>query len=301
MAADTGRRATVARRSNRPGMPAAATPETRTLDVDREEAGRVRTLADLAEYVANDGAPEWVTEKMRQFAAQGEAAIPGFQALLTDPAPEVARLGAEGLATIGTPAALQELVQYLQALPPEDEQRRELASTLAETARNAESVPYWNALLAQAELAEDVRDAAISALAHSLTATDLKELGNRYTATQDETMRQNWADVVRQVEGAEHVPQLIALAGEPGAAVASDPLVLAAWDTLAVIGAPQGVAKLLAWADQAPDNATAAALAHAIGRVDNPASLAILQRAAASGSARQQTAAENALKNFADR
>ncbi|MFA5205612.1 MAG: hypothetical protein WC708_14545 [Lentisphaeria bacterium] len=175
-----------------------------------------------------------------------------------------------------------------------------MASTLAETARNADSVPYWNALLEQKGLAEDVRDAAISALAHSLTATDLKELGNRYAALQDETARQTWADVVRQVEGVEHVPQLIALAGEPAAATASDPLVLATWDTLAVIGAPQGVAKLLAWTDQVNGDA-AAALAHAISMVDNPASLGVLQEAATSGSSRQQAAAERALVNLADK
>ena len=210
----------------------------------------------------------------------------------------MACLGAEGLASIGTPAALQELVAYLQALSPEDDQRRELASILAETARNPEGVPYWNGLLAQADVAEDVRDAAVSALAHSLNVTELKDLGTRYAATPDDALRQNLADVVRQLEGAELVPQLITLAGEPATASAADPLVLAAWDTLATMGTPQGVATLLAWTDQV-DGAAAAALAHAISMIRNPASLPALQRAADSGSPKQQAAAVRALENFA--
>ena len=299
-ATGNGRATTEGRKAANHSSRVAPAAREKVLDVDRQEAGDVRTIAGLGSYLATGGDPALAAEKLRQFAAQGDAVIPDFKALLADPTPAVARLGAEGLASIGTPAALQELVAYLQALAPEDEQRRELASVLAETARNAESVPYWNALLEKADLAEDVRDAAVSALAHSLNANDLTELGNRYAASQDETARQAWADVVRQVEGAEQVPQLITLAGDPGAAAASDPLVLAAWDTLATIGAPQGVSKLLAWTDQV-NGAAAPALAHAISMVRNPASLAILQQASSSGSPRQQAAAARALENFGDK
>lgn len=277
---------------------AAAAAREKVLDVDRQELNGIRTIAGLGGYLATGGDQALAAEKLRQFAAQGDAVIPELKTLLADPAPEVARLGAEGLAIIGTPAALQELVDYLQALPPNaEEQRRELASVLAEQARNAESVPYWNALLEKADLADDVRDAAISALAHSLTTADLKELGGRYAATQDEAARQTYADVVRQVEGPEYVPQLLALAGNPTAVTAPDPLTLAAWDTVAAIGTPQGVTQLLTWVDQVNGDA-ATAMAHAIGMVRNPASLAILQQAAATGSPRQQAAAAGALKNF---
>ena len=300
-AAGNGRATTDGRtpgRSSRVALAEAPSAKPDVLDVDRQEIGDVRTIADLGIYLANGGDPVLAADKLRQFAAQGDAVIPDFMALLADPAPAAARLGAEGLASIGTPAALQELVAYLQSLPLEDEQRRELASILAETARNPESVPYWNGLLEQAGVAEDVRDAAVSALAHSLSPTDLKDLGSRYAVTPDDTARQALADVVRQLEGAEFVPQLITLAGDPTPVSAADPLVLAAWDTLATIGAPPGVAKLLAWTDQA-DGAAAAALAHAISMVRNPASLAILQQAAAAGSPRQRAAALRALENFA--
>ncbi len=295
-----GGRATLDGRKPGRSSPAALTAESKVLDVDRREIGDIRTIADLGVYLANGGDPVLAAEKLRQFAAQGDAVIPDFMALLANSAPEVARLGAEGLAIIGTPAALQELVAYLQSLPLEDDQRRELASILAETVRNPESVPYWNSLLAQTGVPEDVRDAAVSALAHSLSPTDLKELGNRYADTLDDTARQALADAVRQLEGAEFVPQLITLAGDPATASAADPLVLAAWDTLATIGAPQGVAKLLAWIDQV-DGTAAVALAHAISMVRNPASLPLLQQAAAAGSPRQRAAALRALANFADK
>ncbi|MEI8079000.1 MAG: HEAT repeat domain-containing protein [bacterium] len=299
-AAGNDRATTNGRRLRRSPPVVLVPPPTKpkVLDVDRQEVGDVRTLAGLGSYLANDGDPELALGRLRQFAAQGDAVIPELLALLADPAPGVACLGAEGLASIGTPAALQELVAYLQALSPEDDQRRELASILAETARNPEGVPYWNGLLAQADVAEDVRDAAVSALAHSLNVTELKDLGTRYAATPDDALRQNLADVVRQLEGAELVPQLITLAGEPATASAADPLVLAAWDTLATMGTPQGVATLLAWTDQV-DGAAAAALAHAISMIRNPASLPALQRAADSGSPKQQAAAVRALENFA--
>lgn len=257
------------------------------------------TATLLAAALAPVNDPEEQERALRALAATGNRHTAVAAGWLTSPDPAVARLGARALAAIGTKPALTALFEQLAKLPADSPQAWEWASILADEAPSAQRELLLERVLDPAAT-EPVRDAAQRALARDADPALMDRLVTLYDSAGNDAVRQALADAVRQVQDPELTGDLARLAfARSGVA---DPMTVAIWDTLGIIGTPEAVTALtavLAAGVSAEDRATASA---ALGRVDNPDALPLLRALAAgrvvgAGPA-VQAAARRALANF---
>jgi hypothetical protein len=265
--------------------------------------GRAVPAADptatlLAAALASD--PEDVDRALRALAATGDRYTEVVAGWLTNPDPAVARLGVRALAAIGTKSALMALFDQLAKLPADSPQAWEWASILADEAPSAQRDLLLEWVLDPAAT-EPLRDAAQRALARDADAALANRLVTLYDSASNDAARQALADALRQMQNPELVDELVRLAFDR--AGISDPMTVAIWDTLGIIGTPEAVTALAALlASSALSAADRAALADALARVDNLDALPLLRALAAGQVAGAgptvQAAAHRALANF---
>jgi len=254
----------------------------------------------LAAALASASDPEEVDRALRALAATGDRYTEVVAGWLTNPDPAVARLGARALAAIGTKPALMALFDQLAKLPADSPQAWEWASILADEAPSAQCELLLERVLDPAAT-EPVRDAAQRALARDADAALVDRLVTLYDGAGNDAARQALADALRQMQDPELAGELARLAFDR--AGTSDPMTVALWDTLGIIGTPEAVTALAALlASSALSAADRAALADALARVDNPDALPLLRALAAGQVAGAgpavQAAARRALANF---
>lgn len=244
--------------------------------------------------------PEELDRVLRALAATGNRYIEVVAGWLTNPDPAVARLGARALAAIGTKPALTALFDQLAKLPADSPQAWEWAAILAEEAPSVQRELLLERVMDPAAT-EPVRDAAQRALARDADTALIDRLVTHYDGAGDDTVRQALADALRQVQDPELAGELARLAFDR--AGTSDPMTVAIWDTLGIIGTPEAVTALSALlASSAMSAADRATLADAVARVDNQDALSLLRALAAGQVAGAgpavQAAARRALANF---
>ncbi len=258
------------------------------------------TTALLAAALASANDPEDVERALLALAVTGNRYTEVVVGWLTNPDPAVARLGARALAAIGTKPALMALFEQLAKLPADSPQAWEWAAILAEEAPSTQRELLLERVLDPAAT-EPVRDAAQRVLARDADTALLDHLVTLYDGAGNDAARQALADALRQVQDSELAGELARLAFDR--AGTSDPMTVAIWDTLGIIGTPEAVTALAALlTSSAMSAADRTALSDALARVDNPDALSLLHALAAGqvagAGAAGQTAARRALANF---
>jgi HEAT repeat protein len=209
---------------------------------------------------------------IRQYATNNPHSLGEMSALLKSTDSEIAILGAEGLAGLGTKEAAAELIAAIQEAQPGNT-KRELVSALA-TFSNPQAAGLFMTLAGSSQDRE-LASAIQQALGNSASSTVLSEVVQRYQSTTSPEERDNLIAAIRHMQNPDCVEGLIAVLNEQKVVSSTEPLGLAAADTLGIIGSTNAVSYLFSQFNNLRPGDTSPVY-DAIGRVSNPESLPLL-------------------------
>lgn len=209
---------------------------------------------------------------IREYAASHPAALAELSALAKSQDADIALLGAHGLAGLGTPEAAVELVASIQAAQP-GAGRRELSAALG-CFNSPATAQLFFGLLGTSEDRE-VLAGAEKALSNMADTPIIHEILQRYEASNSPGERDNLLAALRHMQTTNCVPALLDIVNQQKVISSTDPLGLAAVDTLGIIGSTVAVSNLFTHLANAREGGSSP-IYDAIGRVSNPESLPML-------------------------
>lgn len=231
-----------------------------------------RSAAEVAQSYKTTGDRRAAIAAIRQYAVNNPASLGELTELLISSDPDVAMLGAEGLASLGTKEAAAELIGVIQAAQPGN-LKRELTAVLASFS-NPQAADLFMAMAGSTqdrELASSIQ----SALGNSASGPVLAEVVQRYQSTTSPEERDNLIAAIRHMQNPDCVDGLIAILNEQKVVSSTEPLGLAAADTLGIIGSTNAVGYLFGYLNNLRPG-DSSPVYDAIGRVSNPESLPLL-------------------------
>ena len=273
-------------------------PATKTINGDTAPANTPHSPSEIAQIFKTTGDKQAALAAIRQYAVNNPTSLGEMTALLKSSDQDIAMLGAEGLASLGTKEAVAQLIGVIQAAQPGNF-KRQLTSALANF-NNPDSANLFLTLIASCQDRE--LGAAIQrALGNSANGPVLNEVVQRFQATKSAEERGNLIAAIRQMQNPSCVEGLIAILNEQKVVSSFDSLGLAAADTLGIIGCTNAVNYLFAQLNNVRPGDTSPVY-DAIGRVSNPESLPLLASIAysqvAGSTLYARTSAVQALGNY---
>lgn len=261
-------------------------------------AATSHTPAEIAQSLKTTGDKQAALTAIRQYATNNSHSLGELSALLKSPDHEFTLLGAEGLVALSTKEAAAELIVAIQIAQPGNT-KRELASALASFS-NPEAADLFIAL-ARSSQDHDLASAIQQALGNSASGPVLAQVVQRYQASNSAEERDNLVAAIRHMQTPECIEGLVAILNEQKVVSSTDPLGLAAADTLGIIGNTNAVSYLFGHLNNLRPG-DASPVYDAIGRVSNPESLPLLATVAygqaAGSSLYTRMSAVQALGNY---
>jgi HEAT repeat protein len=209
---------------------------------------------------------------IRQFATNAPASFPELSALLKTGDPDLAMLGAQGLASLGSKEAAAELISAVQNAQP-GATKRQLSAALASLS-NPDAANLFLGLMGSPQDRE-LAAAAQSALGNSANAAVLQEIVQRYQASSAADERDGLVAALRYSQSPQCVDALLAILNAQKVVSATEPLGLAAADTLGIIGTTNAVSPLFAYLGNLRPGDTSPVY-DSIGRISNPEALPLI-------------------------
>jgi HEAT repeat protein len=257
-----------------------------------------RNPTEIADMLKRTGDKSAALALIRQYATNNPQSFGDMSALLKSPDSDAAALGAEGLAALGTKEAATELITAIQGAQPGNT-KRQLTAALANFS-NPEAADLFMALVGSSQDRE-LASAIQRALGNSASGTVLSQVVQRYQSSNSPDERENLVASIRHMQSPGCVEGLVAILNEQKVVSSTDPLGLAAADTLGIIGTTNAVSYLFGHLNNLRPGDTSPVY-DAIGRVSNPESLPILASVAygqaAGSSLYARMSAVQALGNF---
>jgi len=236
---------------------------------------------------------------IRQLATNNPSAFLELAQLLKANDPDASMLGAEGLASLGTKQAANELISAILNTPP-GFSKRQLAAALANFA-SPEATDVFLSLMASPMQDRDLAAAVQAALGNSANSATLQQVVHRFQASNSPAERDNLVAAIRHSQNPQCVDALMAILDSQQVVSTTEPLGLAAADTLAIIGTTNAVSRLFTYLNNLTPGDTSPVY-DSLGRVSNPDALQLLATTAhgqAPGSSLySRLAAVQALGNY---
>jgi HEAT repeat protein len=181
-------------------------------------------------------------------------------------------LGAEGLASLGSKEAAADLIAAVQNAP-QGASKRQLSAALARFS-NPDAASLFLGLMASPQDRE-LAAAAQSALGNSANPSILQEIVQRYQVSSAAEERDSLVAALRHSQSPQCVDALLAILNAQKVVSATEPLGLAAADTLGIIGTTNAVSPLFAYLGNLRPGDTSPVY-DSIGRVSNPDALPLI-------------------------
>lgn len=258
--------------------PVLRTPQTKSSTAD-SSVGSTRgspalptSPAEIAQMLKSTGNWEAAHAAIREYAAKNPGAHAELATLAKRPDADTALLGAHGLAGLGTPEAAVELVAAIQGAA-HGVGKRELSAALG-TFNSPGTAQLFLGLLGTSEDRE-VLAGAEKALSNVADAPVVQDILQRYEASNSSTERENLLAALRHMQTASCVPALLDIVNQQKVISTTDPIGLAAVDTLGIIGNAVAVSNLFAHLTNVREGGSSP-IYDAIGRVSNPESLPLI-------------------------
>ena len=253
---------------------------------------------EIAQMLKTTDNNEAAYTAIREYASKNPLCFPELSALLRGGDPDLALLGAHGLSALSTPEAATDVLAAIGAaqagLP-----KRQLAEALANF-KSPELAELFLGLLGTSQEREIVY-ASQRALANSADTPLLNQVVQRYEASNSATERDNLTAAIREMQNTNCVEGLLSILNQQRVVSSTDPLGLAAVDTLGIIGSPGAVSNLFTHLWSLREGASSPVF-DSIGRVSNPESLPLIGSVALGqvpgASLYSRTAAVQALANY---
>ena len=231
-----------------------------------------RSPAEIAQMFKTTGDRQAAIAAIRQFATNTPASFPELSALLKTGDPDLAMLGAQGLASLGSKEAAAELISAVQNAQP-GATKRQLSAALASFS-NPDAANLFLGLMGSPQDRE-LAAAAQSALGNSANAAVLQEIVQRYQASSAADERDGLVAALRYSQSPQCVDALLAILNAQKVVSATEPLGLAAADTLGIIGTTNAVSPLFAYLGNLGPSDTSPVY-DSIGRISNPEALPLI-------------------------
>lgn len=255
-----------------------ALPATSTVSADTAQPkGRLvpdapRNPAEIAQMLKSTRDKQAALDAVRHYAANNPHSLGEMRALLKSSDSDVAMLGAEGLVGLGTKEAAAEVIVAIQNAQP-GIMKRQLTAVLANFS-NPKAADLFMALAGSAQDRE-LASAIQRSLGNSANGPVLDEVVRRYQSSNSPEERDNLAASIRHMQNPVCVEGLISILKEQKVVSSTDPLGLAAADTLGIIGSTNAVSYLFGHLNNLRTGGISPVY-DAIGRVSNPESLPLL-------------------------
>ena len=278
--------------------PGKATATKATASPVPRPPARPSSPAEIAQMLKSTGNKEAAYTAIREYARRNPSSFADLSALLRGGDADLALLGAHGLSALATPEAATDLIAVIRATQP-GLSKRQLTETLASFANPQLSAFFLGVLGAAPE--REVLSAAQRALANAADSALLHEVVQRYEASNSAPERENLVAAMRHMQNPNCVEGLLDILNQQRVVSSTDPLGLAAADTLGIIGSQAAVSNLFAhlWSLR---EGSSSPVFDSIGRVMNPESLPLLASVAygqvPSASLYSRMAAVQALGNY---
>lgn len=232
--------------------------------------------AAVAEALKATGEKQAALGAIRQYAANHPESLKEMAAMIKSSDPDFTMVGAQGLVALATKEAAAELITAVQQTAP-GTTRRELAAALSSFS-SPQAADLFMALAGSTQDRE-LASAIQHALGNSANDSVLANAVQRYQSSTSPEERDNLIAAIRQMQNSDCVAGLIAVLNEQKVVSSTEPLSLAAADTLGIIGSTNAVTYLFGYLNNLRPGDTSPVY-DAIGRVNNPESLPLLASAA---------------------
>jgi hypothetical protein len=236
-------------------------------------ANAPRSPAEIVADFKTSGDKQAALAAIRQLATNNPAAFPEFVQLLKASDPDASMLGAEGLASLGTKQAANELISAILNTPP-GTSKRQLSAALANFT-SPEATDIFLSLMTSSVPDRDLAAAAQAALGNSANNAILQQVVQRYQASNSAEERDNLVAAIRHSQNPECIDALLAILDSQQVVSTTEPLGLAAADTLGIIGTTNAVSRLFTYLNNLTPGDTSPVY-DSIGRVSNPDALQLL-------------------------
>jgi HEAT repeat protein len=228
--------------------------------------------AEIAQALKTTGNKEAAWAAIREYAGKNPSAFAELAALLRSGDADLALLGAYGLSGIATPEAAAEVLAAIQGSQL-GMSKRELAAALSDF-NNPQLAGLFLGLLGTSQERE-VFFAAQRALANLADTPLVNQVVQRCEASNSAAERDNLVGALRLMQNTNCVEGLLSIFRQQRVISSTDPLGLAAADTLGIIGSQVAVTNLFVHLWSLREGASSPVF-DSLGRVSNPESLPLL-------------------------